>query len=102
MREKEAAELKTEARELAVMRKEDKRSLYAHQYFIECEIAEISAHLAKVRADELNKYRHEEAVKRVEDQMARSRAERVEKRRKEAEALLKTMEREELVLQGTH
>jgi hypothetical protein len=101
-REQEAMDSRREAAELKKMAKEDSRSRHAANFFIECQIAEMSAELAKQRFSELNGYRRcsymdfflrkvssqffsapyhrEEAIKRVEEQMAKQRAQRMEDR----------------------
>lgn len=100
LREQEEAERKFEAKELFKMRKEDSRSKFAAEYFIECQIALNSLKLAKARAAELARYRREEAIKRVEENMARQRSERIEARRQKAIELVNNIEKEELVLSG--
>lgn len=99
-REQEEAEQKAESKELQKMSKEDRRSKFAAEYYIECQIAENSAILAKERAITLAAYRKEEAIKKVEEAIARKRAERIEQRRQKAIALVKSIQDEELVLSG--
>lgn len=56
-REQTAMDNKREIQETKKMTKEDERSRHAASYFIECQIADMSAELAKERADELAGYR---------------------------------------------
>ena len=56
-REQRIMDERREILEIRKMEKEDTRSRFAASYFIECQIAEISAELAKQRAEEIAKYR---------------------------------------------
>ncbi len=58
IREREELDRQSELRETVKMIREDK-------YLVECEIATICAQLAKLKADELARYRREEAIKRA-------------------------------------
>jgi hypothetical protein len=91
---------RNEGRENTKMGKEDQRSRFAEEYRIECQIAERSKQLAKARAEELAALRREEAIKRVEENMARQRAARIEERRVRAQELVDSIKREELTLSG--
>lgn len=99
-REREIAERKAEKKELQKMRKEDERSRFAAEYAHEQELIVKSAELAKEKASALNQARREEALKRVEDQMAIERSKRMEERRKKAEKLVQDIDNEQIVFQG--
>lgn len=99
-REQEEKDRKRELQEVIKMRKEDARSKFAADYQIECEIAEISAKLSKIKAQELERHRREEAIKVNEERKARERALRIEDRRRKAEEVIKQMEATELILAG--
>jgi hypothetical protein len=94
---------KTLARETAearAMNGEDARSRLAEDFVLYCVAIELSASLAKEKADELRLLRRNEAIRQVEDQLARQRAERVEERRRKADSLLKAIESESMMLEG--
>lgn len=99
-KEREVAEMKNEARELKAMAKEEFRCHHAEDYFKECEIAERSADLSKHKSKLLIQSRKEEAIKRVEEQMALERSRRIEERRRKAEEIVKQIDAEELILTG--
>ena len=93
-------ERKRENRELTMMAKEDERSLFVEEHYYEVEQAQKNSIIAKLRAEELFHARREEAVKKVEDQIAIERAARLEERRRKAEAIAKQIEAEELQIEG--
>eukprot|EP01038_Epipyxis_sp_PR26KG_P004789 gene4789-6716_t len=100
--QKELAEKdrKSEIQELSKMRKEDKRSKFAAEYALELQINELTFQLARTKKNDLDILRREEAIRKVEERMARQRAERVEERRKKSELLLRQIENDELTLSG--
>jgi hypothetical protein len=100
LREQEERDRQQERRETKQMTKEDKRSRFAAEYAMECEVAEISKKIAKEKAKELRKLRREEAIKKVEDELARKRSQRIEVRRAQATTLVQKIAQEELTLQG--
>lgn len=99
-KQRKLRERKHEAKEMQMMAKEDERSLFAEEYWYEVEQQKKNAAIAKLRAEELFHARREEAVKKVEDQMAIDRALRLEERSKKAEAIAKQIEAEELQMEG--
>jgi hypothetical protein len=99
-REQEERDRQHERNETKLMTKEDQRSRHASNYLIETEINELSRQIAREKALEMKRLRKEEAIKRVEEEMARKRSERIEIRRKQAMDLVTKIEQEELILQG--
>jgi hypothetical protein len=99
-RERNERERAAEKRELKVMHKEDLRSKFAEDFRIECQIIELSKEIAKEKAIDLKALRRQDAIKKVEEQIARKRSERIEKRRLEAELLIEKISSEELILKG--
>ena len=94
------AEQKLEAREVVFMTKEDSRSVFAREYYDHCMLLEKSNQLAAEKAILLHEYRREEAVKKVEENLARARAARMEERRIKAAQVVAQLEAEELQLSG--
>lgn len=94
------AEQKLEAREILLMEKEDSRSVFAREYHRHCMLLEESNKLAAEKAQLLHEYRREEAVKKVEENLARARAARMEERRLKAASVVAQLEAEELTLSG--
>ena len=92
-RERLERERKDEARELLKMEREDYRSVLAWRYAKELQLIESSKRNARRKAEELQKARREEAIKRVEDTMARERAQRIEERRRKAEEVKRNITR---------
>lgn len=86
--EDEAKQRENEFKERKIMLFEDKRSRFAAEYLIECELSQLSKQLSKEKMKQFKKLRQEEATRKVEDDMARKRSQRIEERRKEARSLL--------------
>eukprot|EP01041_Mallomonas_annulata_P002218 gene2218-4307_t len=89
-----------EGRERERMRREDELSMYAEEYNRDCEDSIITAESARLKMKELFQARREEATRRVEEHMARERAERLEARRRAAVAIVEQIENEQLNLEG--
>lgn len=90
-------ERKAEAYEISRMVLEDERSSDLRVYDAECEAAELAAQLAREKIQDLFNGRREDAMKKIEEQLAFQRAERLEKRRREAEESMQKIEQEEAV-----
>eukprot|EP01040_Poterioochromonas_malhamensis_P013046 gene13046-14311_t len=99
-REQEARDRANEQRERKLMTKEDARSKFAADFLTETEIQALTKQIAREKAIELKRLRKEEAIKRVEEEMARKRSERIEQRRSQAKDLVTRIQQEELLLQG--
>jgi hypothetical protein len=56
-RERHAMDLKNELAEQKIMTKEDNRSHFAAEFFLECQIADTTQKLASAKAEELAGYR---------------------------------------------
>lgn len=89
-----------ERRETARMEREDALSVRAEAYLRDCEMAQRSSVLAKEKTTELHRLRRAEAIRMVEEQLARERAERIEQRRRKAAELLSEIESESMELTG--
>lgn len=89
-----------ERRETVLMEQEDMLSIRARAYARECEMAVKNAAIAKEKALELQRLRRAEALRLVEDQLSREKAQRLELRRKKAAELLKDIENESIDLTG--
>lgn len=88
-------ERKSENYEISRMSIEDERSADLRVYDTECEAAEAAALLARQKLQDLFNCRREDAMKKIEEKMALQRAERLEKRRRDAKGSLQKIEREE-------
>lgn len=93
-------EKKSELMETYKMEFEDRRSIHYQRYMVEVEIHEKSQIRSKERAAEFLKSRREEAIKRVEDQMARKRSEQILLRKQKAQGVLAKMQDLSFKLEG--
>ena len=94
-------ERKSEAYELSRMALEDERSADLRVYSAECEAAEMSAHLAREKVQDLFAGRREDAMRKIEEKLALERAQRLEKRRMDADANVRLVEEQESVFMDT-
>ena len=85
---------------MARMELEDALSVRAEAYVRDCEMAQRNSVLAKEKLTELQRLRRAEAIRLVEEQLARERAERLEQRRRKAAELLREIENESIELSG--
>jgi hypothetical protein len=98
-RMREEAEIIAERKENIKMFKEDCRSGHADNYADYLELIDSGRPRATDRAKELSTARREEAIKRVEDNMARKRQDRLRERKIQAENVSKKMLEEAAILE---